>query len=334
MNIVLDPNPPPQNRLDPAKFRDPDRTATGETRARVQLTALKTLWFNTGSLCNIECAHCYIRSGPKNDHLAYLTLAEVQGFLTEITQEALPVEEVGFTGGEPFMNPDFLDMVEACLEGGYSVLILTNAMQPMIRIGVRTRFAELNARFLGKITARVSLDHYRADTHDRERGPGSFTHALAGLSWLSENNFKINIAGRTCWGETEAEARAGYAKFASDYRIKIDADNPGELVLFPEMDETTDVAEITSDCWGILGVKASDMMCATSRMVIKRKGAETPTVLPCTLLTDDAAFEMGATLESAAHADDGNFAQGAVKLNHPHCARFCVLGGGSCTVSD
>ncbi len=63
-------------------------------------------------------------------------------------------------------------------------------------------------------------------------------------------------------------------------------------------------------------------MCATSRMVIKRKGAAASTVVSCTLLPYDQAFEMGATLAEA---------RGAVKLNHPHCAKFCVLGGGSCS---
>jgi hypothetical protein len=55
-------------------------------------------------------------------------------------------------------------------------------------------------------------------------------------------------------------------------------------------------------------------------------------VLPCTLLPYDPAFEMGETLEEAARADGGMFEAGAVKLCHPHCAKFCVLGGGSCSV--
>ena len=54
-------------------------------------------------------------------------------------------------------------------------------------------------------------------------------------------------------------------------------------------------------------------------------------MLPCTLLPYDPAFEMGETLEEAARADGGMFEAGAVKLCHPHCAKFCVLGGGSCS---
>jgi len=93
-------------------------------------------------------------------------------------------------------------------------------------------------------------------------------------------------------------------------------------VLFPEMDELAEVPEITTACWGILNKKPGDVMCASSRMVVKRKGAKNPTVLACTLLPYDAQFELGETLEQA---------EGAVKLNHPHCAKFCVLGGASCS---
>ena len=97
------------------------------------------------------------------------------------------------------------------------------------------------------------------------------------------------------------------------------------------MDSGADVPEITEACWSILGKNPADVMCASSRMVVKRKGASAPVVLPCTLLPYDPAFEMGETLAEAARADGGMFERGAVKLCHVHCAKFCVLGGGSCS---
>ena len=97
------------------------------------------------------------------------------------------------------------------------------------------------------------------------------------------------------------------------------------------MDGGRDVPEITTRCWGLLKKSPSEMMCATSRMVVKRKGAERPCVVPCTLLPYDEAFEMGSSLADAGDADGGMFASGAVKLCHPHCAKFYVLGGGSCS---
>jgi hypothetical protein len=102
-------------------------------------------------------------------------------------------------------------------------------------------------------------------------------------------------------------------------------------MLLPEMDAGYDGPEITTKCWDILKKSPSDMMCASSRMVVKRKGAHGPVVLPCTLLPYDEAFEMGPSLESASRAEGAMFDRGAVKLCHKHCAKFCVLGGGSCS---
>jgi sulfatase maturation enzyme AslB (radical SAM superfamily) len=70
--------------LEPGKFRDPFVTAKGEARAYVGMRALETLWFNTGTLCNLTCRNCYIESSPRNDRLAYLTRNEVRDYLDEI----------------------------------------------------------------------------------------------------------------------------------------------------------------------------------------------------------------------------------------------------------
>ncbi|MGI9371314.1 MAG: radical SAM protein [Hyphomicrobiales bacterium] len=313
------------------KFSDPDKTAKGEARARVGLRKLETLWINTGTLCNIECVNCYIESSPTNDRLTYFPLSDALSLFDELETLKLGTEEIGFTGGEPFMNPDMIDMVEAALSRGYRVLILTNAMQPMMRPRIKEALLALKNQHTDALELRVSLDHYSAALHDMERGPGSFARAVQGISWLSENGFNIAIAGRTCWNENETIGRAGYKSLFQEHDWTIDADNPAKLVLFPEMDESVDVPEITTACWTILNIKPSDMMCANSRMAVKRKGDKEPAILPCTLLPYDAAFKMGSTLARSLNADGGSFAKGAIKLNHPHCSKFCVLGGGSCS---
>ena len=130
------------------KFSDPQVTATGEMRASVGLKRLETLWFNTGTLCNIECANCYILSSPSNDALVYLTTDDVTGYLDEIRDNDLGTREIGFTGGEPFLNPSMCAMVRQALERGFEVLILTNAMRPMMRPGrsARTERTDIRVR--------------------------------------------------------------------------------------------------------------------------------------------------------------------------------------------
>lgn len=306
----------------PAKFSDPDITAKGETRAKVALTNPETLWFNTGTLCNIECVNCYIASSPTNDRLVYITTAEVEDYLDQLEDRKWGVREIAFTGGEPFMNPDMIAMTEASLKRGYDVLILTNAMRPMMRKSMRAGLERLQSQYGPKLTLRISVDHWSEALHDKERGAGSFEKTLEGMRWLRDAGISMTVAGRTVWGETDAASREGYAALYAREGFTIDAAHPGETVLFPEMDETVDVPEITTACWGILNKKPADVMCSSSRMVVKRRGAEKPAVLACTLLPYSPEFELGTSLEQA---------EGDVSLNHPHCAKFCVLGGASCS---
>ena len=301
--------------LDPAKFRDSLVTAKGEVRAEVAMTGLDTLWINTGTLCNLACRTCYIESSPRNDALVYINLAEAEACLDEAL--TLGTREIGFTGGEPFMNPDMLAMLDAALRRGFEVLVLTNAMRPMRRFE-----AALLALKSDGLTLRVSLDHYSQAIHEAERGTGTWDKAIAGARWLSDNGFRLAIAGRQLPGEELTEARAGYAALFEAEGLNVDAADPAALVLFPEMDATADVPEITEACWGILGKSPESVMCASSRMVVKRKGEASPVVAACTLIPYDPQFTMGETLVEASRP---------VRLNHPHCARFCVLGGASCS---
>ena len=308
--------------IDPEKFKNPSITAKGEKRASVFFKKFDTLWFNSGSLCNIECANCYIQSSPTADHFVYLTPDDMGPYLDEIDELGYGAIEIAFTGGEPYLNPHMIRLSEMALERGHDLLVLTNAMKPMMRPRVQKGLLDLKSRFPGKMTLRVSLDHFSQEGHDQERGDGSFTIGLKGMAWLTENDFTLNIAGRSMFSENEENARAGYAKLIADEGWNIDAADPAATILFPEMDEDIDVPEISVACWGILDVHPDSMMCSSSRMVVKRKGEDTPAVLACTLLWDDPQFETGKTLKESL---------GPVKLNHPHCSKFCVLGGASCS---
>jgi sulfatase maturation enzyme AslB (radical SAM superfamily)/predicted phosphodiesterase len=306
--------------LRPPKFKDPRRTAGGEPRASVALRRLETLWFNTGTLCNIACRNCYIESSPRNGRLAYLTRAEVLHYLDEIERGDWGTQQIGFTGGEPFLNPDLIGMIEDCVRRGFRVIVLTNAMRPMQRR--KTELLALHGGGVGKLHLRVSLDHFTQARHEDERGPGTFRPTLEGLQWLARNGFDVSVAGRGMWGEDEAAERAGFAKLFAEHGIPLDARDPADLVLFPEMDSDADVPEIGAADWERIGKAPGELMCAASRMVIKRKGSAHPAVVACTLIPYDPQFELGRSLREAARD---------VPLNHPHCAQFCVFGGGSCS---
>lgn len=307
--------------LDPAKFKDAWITARGEMRAHVGLKALDTLWFNTGTLCNLTCRNCYIESSPRNDRLVYLTAGEVAAYLDEVERDGHGTRLIGFTGGEPFMNPDLPAMLDDVLSRSLQAIVLTNAMKPMHKM--KTALLDLLARHgRDNLAIRVSVDHYERSLHEEERGARSWKPTIDGLVWLAEAGFQVHVAGRHFSNETDDEVRAGYARLFERLSVPIDAGNPATLVLFPEMDPTVDVPEITTACWGILKKSPDSVMCASARMVVKRKGAPRPAVVACTLLPYDPQFELGETLAESV---------GQVRLNHPHCAKFCVLGGAACS---
>ncbi|MDB9970111.1 radical SAM protein [Porticoccaceae bacterium] len=303
------------------KFSNPLYTASGCSRASVKLKQLKTLWFNTGTLCNLACSHCYIESSPSNDRLEFIRLSQVQQFLDEIQRHDLGTEEIGLTGGEPFLNPDIIAIVGMILRRGFRLLILTNATRPMLKR--QAGLLALQKRYGKQLTVRVSIDHFDAQLHQQERGAKSWQPMLDGLCWLSDQGFTIHVAGRRIWGDDEQVLREGYSALFKRHNLKLDAFDKTALVLFPEITVAPDLPEITEECWQILNVDPDAMMCASSRMVVVRRGDWQPSVMACTLLAYDQQFNLGASLIEA---------QERVQLNHPHCASFCVLGGGTCSV--
>lgn len=298
------------------KFRDPRVTASGEVCASAGLDALRTLWFNTGTLCNIACTHCYIESSPTNDRLVYLSRDDVGPFLDEVD----PSVDIGFTGGEPFMNPHIIDLLGMALALGHHVQVQTNAMRPMMRLRTLEGLLHLRREHGERLVFRVSLDHPDAEVHDAERGAGAFDETIAGIDWLMANGFVVHVAGRQ-WGGDEAVLRRRYGALFTDLGWPIDEKRPPELVLLPELDVSADAPEITATDWDRLGVRPQDMMCASSRMILKRAGQSRPVVTACVLLPYDPRFELGATLAESVQD---------VALNHPCCAQVCVRGGGAC----
>ena len=302
------------------KFQNPKVTLDGSIRASVTLKKLETLWINTGTLCNLTCKNCYIESSPKNDRLVWPTKEDVVTYLDEIKELDLPTKQIAFTGGEPFMNPHFMSFLTEVLERGFETLTLTNAYKVLeVR---KEQLIDLKNRFSDKLLLRISLDHYTQEVHEQERGKNTFLPTLKNIKWLSDEGFNFSVAGRMFTDESAEQVRQGYKKLFTSQGIKIEIDSPGAFILFPEMDEEIDVPEITTDCFGILNKRPEDLMCSSSRMIVKRKGMTKTTVLPCTLLPYDPQFEMGHKLKDA---------EQTVYLNHPHCAKFCVLGGASCT---
>ncbi len=189
----------------------------------VRLEALDNLWFQvSGTLCNIACEHCFISCSPTNHSFEFMTLEQVRGYLEESVR--LGVKEYYFTGGEPFMNRQILDILELTLQYGPAT-VLTNGM--LLRPKVVERLAEIEARSIYSLEIRLSLDGYTEEMNDAIRGKGVFQKAMAGMKRLVEHGFLPIITVAKTWDDAQDEVvLEGFLKMlrANGYqrpRIKI-----------------------------------------------------------------------------------------------------------------
>tara|TARA_R110000796_G_scaffold206283_4_gene322608 strand:- start:1640 stop:2416 length:777 start_codon:yes stop_codon:yes gene_type:complete len=257
-----------------------------------------------------------MESSPSNDQLSYLSFEEFKNYIDESIVKNYGTKEVGFTGGEPFMNKDIIKMIEYSLKNGFNTLVLTNAMKPMLN--KKEQLLNLKS---SNLTIRVSIDHYKKEKHELIRGQNSYDVMMMGLKWLNDNDFNYALATRLLWNEKEDVVRKNFRVFTKNNKLNLDTNSKQHLVTFVEMDEKKDTPEITTECWGILKKDPSNIMCSSSRMIVKKKGSKNTSVIACTLLPYDNNFDLGKTLEESFKK---------IYLNHPHCSKFCVLGGSNC----
>jgi MoaA/NifB/PqqE/SkfB family radical SAM enzyme len=294
------------------------KTSQGDDRGYVDAEVLSELWFHTGTRCNLSCPFCLEGSGPKEDRLPYITHEEVRPLLKQASE--MGCERFSFTGGEPFLNKEFLAILEEALELA-PCLVLTNATRPL-----HLRYDELSklTHHGKRLKFRVSLDHPDPEKHDQGRGEGSFEMAVEGLKRLQEMGFETSLA---CQWPNGADRDLLREEYLGLLRERGCSDDLG-FVFFPDFHppgEKVETPEITQDCMTRYHdeVSRSKFMCAFSRMVIKRP--EGLKVSACTLVDDDDSYDLS----------DGDL-KAAVKtrvtLGHHRCFS-CFSCGASCSES-
>jgi molybdenum cofactor biosynthesis enzyme MoaA len=246
---------------------------------------LDTLWFQVaGTLCNIECTHCFISSSPRNRSHGMLSLADVQARLAEA--RALGVREYYFTGGEPFLNRDIIPILEAALRQGPAT-VLTNGM--LLRPEICRSVRELFDRSEYSLDIRVSLDGFDEEAHDAIRGRGVWEKVMSGLRNLAKVGLDpvITVTAAAEGVETSAGRerflelirRFGFAK----PRLKV-------LSLFRIGAEASRTRGYSQSDRVPADADVSVLQCSSCRMVTTRG------VYVCPILIEEPDARMGETL--------------------------------------
>lgn len=290
-------------------------SSKGEKRGYIQPQLLHELWFHTGTSCNLRCPFCLEGSKPGDDRLQFLTLEDAKTFIDEAVE--MGVEKFSFTGGEPFVNPHFISILDYALNLK-PCLLLTNATEPLMN-----QFAQIiplnNKPY--PLNFRVSLDHPDPQKHDESRGKGNFKKALDTLGRLHREGFGVSIARHMLDGEDSSAVDQAYAPYFRQAGVPLDI----IIIKFPEFHtpgSLPNVPEITESCMTsyLTEAQRNGFMCNYSKMVVKEKGV--CGVYACTLVDDDNDYNLGKTLKEAMTE--------RVMLKHHRCYS-CFAYGASCS---
>ena len=256
----------------------------------VPLVKLDTLWLQVGgTLCNLQCRHCFISCGPQNHTHEMMNLKEVRERLLE--SKNLGVKEYYITGGEVFMNPEIFEILATILEYG-PLDVLTNGT--LITSEKAARLKETQNNSFHKLQFRVSMESFDEKLNDVTRGENSFNKAAEGISNLNSFGFSPILTVTRNWDEAkEAEMEEGFYNFLkslniSEPRVKI---LPGFLLgqLAVNTRNYLGHEHVTKECFENYDI--TNLQCSTSRMATKTG------VYVCPILVDNDKAKMGDTIK-------------------------------------
>ena len=262
----------------------------GSDIPEVPLIKLDTLWLQVGgTLCNLQCTHCFISCGPQNHTHEMMTLKDVQQRLLE--SKTLGVKDYYITGGEVFMNPEIFEILATILEFG-PLDVLTNAT--LVTSKKAARLKEIQNNSSHKLQFRVSMESFDEQLNDRTRGENSFSKATEGISNLNSFGFSPVLTVTRNWDEAkDKEMEESFKNFLeslniSDPRIKILPEFLlGQLAVNTR--NYFDHEHVTEKCFENYDI--TNLQCSTSRMATKTG------VYVCPILVDNDKAKMGDTIE-------------------------------------
>ncbi|MDX1490850.1 MAG: radical SAM protein [Pseudohongiellaceae bacterium] len=283
---------PIQELLSPRHADSWTHTRSGEPRGYIQTPQLKELWIHTGSACNLSCPFCLEGSHPGDTRIPLLKLDEALPFLDEACE--LGVKQFSFTGGEPFVNKEFVKILDQASQR-LPCFVLTNGTQALL---ARTHQLEPLRENPHPISFRISLDFPDPDKHDAGRGQGSFAESLEGIKALRDLGFQVSIARQMLPGENAEEVEEAFYRIFRDHHIS----ERLPFTAFPDFGtpgSDDGSPEVTESCMEKYPTEQSrsHFMCSYTRMLVKR--ADQVRVFACTLVDDDPDYDLGASLKES-----------------------------------
>lgn len=174
--------------------------------------------FSITNQCNLRCSSCY--NSYENEIENELSIDEIK----KMVDEVLPFLNYGFSisGGEPFCKKEKL----------FELLKYLSQKKSNKKIGIVTNgtlITENDAKKLSNIenlTVQVSLDGITSDSHEFNRGEGTFEKTITAISYLKKYNVNVLL------GVLLTEKSINEIKQILDYALKLNIQNVRFIEMF------------------------------------------------------------------------------------------------------
>ncbi len=143
------------------------------------------IFWNLTTRCNLNCIHCYNRSGPANGTNNELTTEEALALIDDLAKMGVPL--ILFTGGEPLLREDIWTLADHARTKGIMTALSTNGT--LITPGVAEQIKAGGIGYAG-----ISLDGATAETHNRFRGSSdAFERSIAAFAHCREAGVRCGV---------------------------------------------------------------------------------------------------------------------------------------------
>ncbi|MDV0447028.1 putative mycofactocin radical SAM maturase MftC [Methanosarcinaceae archaeon Ag5] len=141
--------------------------------------------WNMTKRCNLKCVHCYAHAvDPEVVGQDELTTEEGKALIDDLAEFGSPV--MLFSGGEPLLRKDLVELAKYAKEKGMRAVISTNGT--LITKEKAKQLKEVGLSYVG-----ISFDGME-DVNDLFRGhKGAFADALQGLKNCQEEGIKVGL---------------------------------------------------------------------------------------------------------------------------------------------
>ena len=134
------------------------------------------------SNCNLNCLHCYMVSDPTQEELSF---PEVKNILSQLQQEGCLY--LCFSGGEPLLREDFLDIYIEAKNKGFLITVFTNGT--LVTKEIADIFKKLPPRRI-----EITLNGITQETYEKiTQVAGSFEKVMQGIKLIKERKLPLTI---------------------------------------------------------------------------------------------------------------------------------------------